>query len=309
MGGTSMNRLRNLFERCVRYGAYPFTLLLCIGVCAYAILNGLDYEAVYGPLVMGLLFFYIAIEFLVPVKREWGMTSRHFLRRDLKFVVINGVTQGLGSALLGWLGLRLSFNSTGPLRTIPFYLSLPILFLISEFLQYWYHRLSHELGGKLGRFMWKVHAAHHLPDRVYVLMHVVGHPFDLLAMNILMMAALPPLLGCTSEVTLVFVVLSNLQGIVSHLNVGIRAGWFNYLLSCPEVHRYHHSTDVEEAKNYGSVWMVYDHLFGTFVYRPGRLPNELGVAEPSAYPDSTNVLGILAMPFCNNKRDDIFFEE
>ena len=292
-----MSRLRTVLQACVTYGAYPSTLLLCIGVCTYAVRNRLDSEAVYGPLVMGLLAFYIAVELLFPLKREWGMTVRNFFRRDVKFLAVNGVVQGVGRAAVGWLAIRLSLDGTGPLRDVPFYLALPILFLVSEFLHYWYHRLSHELGGTVGRFLWRVHAAHHLPNRVYVLMHAVGHPLDLLAMNILMMAVLPPLLGCTPEVTFVFVVLSNLHGIVSHLNVDIRAGWLNYLFSLPEVHRYHHSTEVAEAKNYGSVWMLFDHLFGTFVYRPGQLPDHLGVAEPERYPDSTDVLRVLALPF------------
>jgi sterol desaturase/sphingolipid hydroxylase (fatty acid hydroxylase superfamily) len=292
-----MSRLRSLFQACVTYGAYPVTLLLTLGVCTYAVWNRLDYEAVYGPLVMGLLAFYIAIELLFPLKREWGMTFRNFFRRDVKYFVVNGVTQGVGRAAVGWLAIWLSLESTGPLRNVPFYLALPILFMASEFLHYWYHRLSHELHGPVGGFLWRVHAAHHLPDRVYVLMHAVGHPLDLLAMNILMMAVLPPLLGCTPDVTFVFVVVSNLHGIVSHLNVDIRAGWLNYLFSLPEVHRYHHSTEVGEAKNYGSVWMLFDHLFGTFVYRPGRLPDALGVSEPERYPASTSILRVLALPF------------
>lgn len=297
-----MTRMRSALRAGVTYGAYPVTLVLTIGVSTYAVWNKLDYEVIYGPLVMGLLAFYVALELLFPLKREWGMTFRNFFRRDVKYFVVNGITQGVGRAAVGWLAIRLSLNGTGPLRNVPFYFALPILFLISEFLHYWYHRLSHELPGKAGTFLWKVHAAHHLPDRVYVLMHAVGHPLDLLAMNILLMAVMPPLLGCAPDVTFVFVVISNLHGIVSHLNVDIRAGWFNDLFSLPEVHRYHHSTDVGEAKNYGSVWMLFDHLFGTFVYRPGQLPEALGVAEPERYPASVSILRVLAMPFTSEQR-------
>ena len=292
-----MNLLRKLLQPFVMYGTYPFTLILCLVVCTYAVWRQLDFKAVYGPLVMGLMVFYLVIELLFPLKREWGMTFRTFFHRDVKFLVLNGAVQGVGQAAIGWIAITLSLDSKGPLRNVPFYFALPILFLLSEFLHYWYHRLSHEFGGRVGNFLWKTHAAHHLPDRVYVLMHAVGHPLDLLAMNILMMAILPPVLGCTPDVTFVFVVISNLHGIVSHLNVDIRAGWFNYLFSLPEVHRYHHSTDVTEAKNYGSVFMLFDHLFGTFVYHPGELPVQLGVAAPAKYPDSTKILAVLAMPF------------
>ena len=246
-----MNQLRNLLQPFVTYGAYPFTLVICLTVCTYAVWWQLDFKAVYGPMVMGLMGFYLVIELMFPLKQEWGMTFRNFFHRDVKFLVLNGVVQGVGQAAVGWVAITLSLDSKGPLQNVPFYFALPILCLLSEFLHYWYHRLSHEFGGRIGTFLWKTHAAHHLPDRVYVLMHVVGHPLDLLAMNILMMAILPPILGCTPDVTFVFVVISNLHGIVSHLNVRHPGGVVQLLIFSPRsspVSPQHRSQGGEELR-------------------------------------------------------------
>ncbi len=79
--------------------------------------------------------------------------------------------------------------------------------------------------------------------------------------------------------------------------VHLRAGWFNYLFVGPELHRYHHSADLREAQNYAVVLSLIDVLFGTFVYKPGRLPERIGVADPADYPRSVEVWKIMLLPF------------
>ena len=74
-------------------------------------------------------------------------------------------------------------------------------------------------------------------------------------------------------------------------------GWFNYIFVGTELHRYHHSAEINESKNYGATLSIYDQLFGTFVYHPGRPPAQLGVAEPSGFPDYDQTLAVLKLPF------------
>lgn len=59
-------------------------------------------------------------------------------------------------------------------------------------------------------------------------------------------------LGATREAVFAAGGIIGLQGLVSHCNVDLRAGWFNYLFAGTELHRYHHSGDPREAKNFGS---------------------------------------------------------
>lgn len=291
-----MNSLRRLLQPAVTYGSYPLAFLVCLAACIHAVREGWDFASVHGRLVMGVAAFHIALELLFPMDRRWGMTWRSLLR-DAAYLALNGAVQAGGRAAAGWAAIRLAPDGGGLMAGLPFWAALPLLLLTFEFLQYWHHRWSHEMGGPLGRFLWRVHAAHHLPDRVYVLMHAVGHPLNLLVVNILLMVLLPALLGCRPEVVFVFAVFSNLQGIVTHLNVDVRVGPLNYLLAGAELHRFHHSTDRSEAKNYGAVLSVYDVLFGTFVYRPGGRPAALGVAEPERYPRPHQLLRVLALPF------------
>lgn len=88
-----------------------------------------------------------------------------------------------------------------------------------------------------------------------------------------------------------------LQGLVSHFNVDIKAGPLNYLLVGAELHRFHHSANVAEAKNFGVLTPFWDLVFGTFRYEPKRLPQALGVADPRQYPSSTAIGKVLMLPF------------
>lgn len=258
---------------------------------------GLDYAKTFGLLMLAVLTFYVVLERFFPYRADWDMTMESFVQRDVKFLIVNTLVQESGRIAIGWFALKLALTSDGVLARWPAALSFLLLVVLFEFLQYIYHRLSHELKGRIGGFLWRIHAAHHLPDRLYVMIHAVGHPLDLLVTNVLMMLGLPYLLGASADVTLLFLVFVNAIGIVSHLNVDLRLGWLNYVFVGPEAHRFHHSADAREAKNFGAVLTCFDILFKTFVYRPGRDPKSVGVNDGLAYPDSTHVTDVLALPF------------
>lgn len=179
---------------------------------------------------------------------------------------------------------------------LPWWAQAGIAILISDLLWYWVHRYSHEAQGRLGQWLWKTHVAHHLPQQVYVFMHVVGHPINGAYVRAILM--LPPVfLGFSEEAIFAAAVLTGFQGLVSHFNVDVRAGYLNYLFMGTELHRYHHSAALNEGKNYAAVVTIWDQLFGSFDYHPGSLPDALGVHEPDAYPKDEQLLRVMAIPF------------
>ncbi len=127
-------------------------------------------------------------------------------------------------------------------------------------------------------------------------MHVVGHPFNVIAVRLILTAPLF-FLGFPTEAIFVANMILGLEGLVSRFNVDIRAGWANYVLVGIELHRYHHSADAAEAMNYGAVVPLWDIIFCTFVYRPNVLPRALGVGSPSEYPVDQEILRVLGLPF------------
>lgn len=239
----------------------------------------------------------VTLEFLYPLDQRWRMTWRTFFFRDLKFFLAGGLTGAATNYAFGVIGLNLAAGHTGPATLLPVWLAAPAAILAFDFFQYWQHRWSHEADTPLKLFLWKTHAAHHLPQQVYVLMHPAGHPFNFILLQGLIRIPLFYFLGFTPEALFAATAIMGLQGVVSHCNVDLRAGWFNYIFAGAELHRYHHSADISEGQNYAVTLSLIDVIFGTFVYRPGENPESLGVAEPDAYPRSNQFWRIMLIPF------------
>lgn len=283
-------------RRFVRWLLWPVLFATGAALAGLAITRGWDYGGVYSGFVFATLGLVVLLEVAFPYQARWRMTLRSFLR-DLKYIGANGVTIGLLSAGLGLLSIKLGENAAGPLRDAPLYVAVPAALVVFEFLNYWQHRGMHELGGRAGAFLWRVHAAHHLPDRVYALMHAAGHPINTVIVRAGTMILPWYLLGLSPEALLIANMLNNLQGIVSHANLDIRAGWANYLLVGAELHRYHHSADPAEGKNYAATLSLFDIMHGTFHYRPGTAPARLGVETPALYPSAFEFRKVMALPF------------
>lgn len=71
-----------------------------------------------------------------------------------------------------------------------------------------------------------------------------------------------------------------------HANLPLRNGWLNYVFSMDEVHQWHHSSKPGEGgSNFGRSIVLWDQVFGTFRYQPGRNDSaEIGSYAGSRYP-------------------------
>lgn len=287
--------MREILQKSITYGIYPFLLTVHIITCSLAIYNEWDFKTVslYVSIPQSILL--LAIEFLFPAKSEWKMTWKSFFR-DLKFFASGGSTIFLTNTAIGYVAIYLSEKNKGIFTGLPFVLGFIMTLLLYELVLYWYHRLSHEMSGKLGGFLWRVHSIHHLPDKVYLLMHAVFHPINAIGVSLILQGVLI-VAGIDAKSMYLLNTLVGLQGLFSHYNVDIRAGFLNYIFVGTELHRFHHTADMNESKNYGQIISIWDIAFGTFVYKPGVLPERLGVAEPSQYPTSSEYWKGFLLPF------------
>lgn len=288
--------IENTLRRIVRWGLYPLSWVWVIYGLTRFLAMGVDQRPAWVLITLPLLLTYLVIELTLPMEKRWSMTWRTLLP-DLAYIVSSGATVAVVSAGLAMLTITLSGRADGPAKDWPIWLQLPVLFLVFEFINYHIHRGMHELRGSAGRLLWHIHAAHHLPDRLYLLMHAVSHPLN--AVFVQAIAIILPIwwMGYSPDAVLIFLVINAFHGIISHFNVDIRTGWANYIFIGPEVHRYHHSADISEAKNYGATLTIWDQLFGTFVFRPGLAPRDLGVSSNSNLPTYQQILAVIALPF------------
>lgn len=292
------SKLKQLSTRAIRYGLYP-VLLAATSVFAWnALADPAHLTRYYGAYLGLMLAVMVILEMLFPMKPQWRMTAATFLRRDLPLMALGAAALGLADFAAGAVVIHHSIGHPGWLAKLPTLPAFVMALLAKDLLWYAYHRAAHALGGPVGARLWRLHVTHHLPEQVYVLMHAVGHPLDTVIARALSMLPLF-FLGFAPQVVFLVVVAVSFQGLMSHFNVDIRVGWLNYFLVGTELHRNHHSADRAEAKNFAAVVTLWDHLFGTFHYRPGVAPAALGVEQRHAYPADTAIIALLGWPFRN----------
>jgi sterol desaturase/sphingolipid hydroxylase (fatty acid hydroxylase superfamily) len=284
-------------SRFIQYGFYPLLFAAMLGYAAFEVHQPAGrIGSYYGIYLTALVAVLLLVETLHPLRAEWKMTKASFWRRDLPYMLIGGLTLGLVNYAAGWMILHFGLMRSAAHAALSLIPAVVLALLIPDFLWYWVHRWSHAGRGRLGRRLWKMHLAHHLPQQVYLLMHAVAHPLNTILVRAILTVPLF-FLGFSAEALFVANLVVGLQGFVSHFNVDIRAGWVNYVLMGAELHRYHHSADPAEAKNYAAVVTLWDQLFGTFYYRPGVLAQRLGMEQPGQYPADRELLKVLALPF------------
>ena len=224
------------------------------------------------------------------------MTWANFLKRDLPYMLLGGATMALANYAAGMFILHSGMSRGALLENLPLFPAVILALIIPDFFWYWVHRYSHESRRRLGNWFWRMHLAHHLPQQVYLLMHAVSHPLNVMIVRLILTLPLFAL-GLSVQSLFVANLVLGLQGLVSHYNVDIRTGWWNYILIGTELHHFYHSVDTTEAKNYSAVVTLRDVLFGTFYYRPNQYPEALGVKDAADIPADRELWRTLMLPF------------
>lgn len=149
-----------------------------------------------------------------------------------------------------------------PLPSAPLALAVLVTVLLRSLSAYWAHRASHRIG-----WLWRLHRVHHSDTGVDATTGFRHHPVEqfvsfLFALPAIWLFALPPTAVAIAELVLL------VAGIAEHAN--IRADgrvWraATWLFATPAVHLIHHSSrQAQTDSNYGSLFTVWDRLFGTW---------------------------------------------
>lgn len=159
-----------------------------------------------------------------------------------------------------------------------------------DFMFYATHRIAHEVD-----FFWRFHSVHHCGHRLSFMNASRVHPIDITWRRLL-----PIFVAYQTGVSVEAIIMANTIGatlaVITHMNVNFDFGPLNYFIGTNQIHRWHHSNKIEEAKNF-SVVMLWDHLFGTFVFPKGRArPEKMGLFNELYYP-TQNYWGQLMIPF------------
>ena len=153
----------------------------------------------------------------------------------------------------------------------PFWLQAVAVFLLSDFLIYWGHRLQHNWS-----FLWRFHKVHHTAEHLDFLAAHREHPLDTIyTVGLINLPAI--LLGFSLESVAGLVAFRGIWAIYIHSNVRLPIGPLRMLIGAPELHHWHHDKD-RRAGNYANLSPLMDILFGT--YRcPDHEPESFGIEE------------------------------
>ena len=280
-----MSDNKSIFHQAARWTVYPLTMALA--TLLFFQFKGMDDQFLIATVVPVWVSLAIIAwsEWFIPFKAEWRPNRADWMLDGLYVLFI----QTLLPQVLTWLValfLYRMWKDTGhgiqnfwPHHWSVGWQELAVI-LVSDFLRYWLHRLSHER-----RRLWKLHAVHHSVLKMYWLNTSRFHPVEK-SLQFLMDVFPFMVLGVSEEVIALHLVLYGVNGFFQHCNADVRFGWLNYLVSSTELHRWHHSRSAEESNhNYGNNVIVWDLVFGTFFWPADRQVEELGLTNPD-YPQA-----------------------
>lgn len=131
-------------------------------------------------------------------------------------------------------------------------------FIVVDFVSYWYHRFSHRIN-----FLWAGHVTHHSSSFYNLSNGFRTSPFQGLFRIPFWM--LMPVIGFEPWLLVITFKIAGLHDFFVHTSYIGKLGWLEKVLITPSHHRVHHGkNDIYIDKNYGSVLLLWDKIFGTF---------------------------------------------
>lgn len=274
--------------------SYPCVMLLGLFLQAAMLNSGLGLAvSSYIPIIIGVSLI-TALEVIIPYRAEWKPKANE-VKTDVLFTLLVQILLPKFLAFAVVISLVEPLQSGGLIfhdlwaHNWPVYWQVLLMMVSAEFLRYWLHRSAHICSP-----LWRLHAVHHSSDKLYWLNTGRFHPVEK-AIQFLFDALPFILLGVSAEVLSVYFVFYAINGFFQHSNVNLRMGALNYVISSAQLHRWHHSKDIQESgTNYGNNLIIWDIVFGSHFLPKQREVGELGLINRS-YPMS--FLNQLQTPF------------
>lgn len=269
-----MKTLRNsLIQPSIRFGAYPAVMICTAVLLVWSAQEQLPYYptvpiiAVLGVAIVAIL------ERHFPFHELWrhdhGDTECDAVHAAVNLSVLFGVH---------FLISALPFSRVPALWPTdwPIWTQALLAGIVLDLSLFAIHLLSHRV-----HWLWRFHAIHHSSERLYWLNGERRHPLHAAIMAAPGLAALV-LLGAPASVIGLWLAFLAVHLAFQHSNLDYRVGPLRYVIGAAEVHRWHHKREYEDAQvNFGEFWMLWDHLFRTFLV-PSRdiAATEVGLREP-----------------------------
>jgi sterol desaturase/sphingolipid hydroxylase (fatty acid hydroxylase superfamily) len=247
--------------------------------------------------LLGSTTIFVIIEKLFPLYRgqtifrdEWQNDLVHFAVNHFLVGLILLTVNYCVHRLFGWMATD---TIQSRVEALPFLPQFLLCVFVADFVQYWVHRAYHEVP-----WLWRVHAVHHSTKTLDWLAGSRLHLLELLITRVGVLGALY-VCGFSLPVMNAYIILVGFQAVLIHSNVTLPWGPLKYVITTPDFHHWHHSSDEAAIdRNYSAHFAFIDYLFGTAVRGQKGFPHAYGVVGdymPSGF------LKQQAFPFARKK--------
>ena len=247
-------------------------------------------------IVCGLLFF-LCLESGLPLfKMKYKKFSHGLI--NLAFTIITLIIN-----LVGAIGIlaAVKFNQSnyfGVLHLIelPIWLYVIIGLALMDLIGAWLiHWLEHSIG-----WMWRFHLIHHTDPNVDVTTGLRHHPGEnILRLVFTILAIL--VTGASFGLVMMYQSISVFFAHLTHANIKVPANLdriLSYILVTPNFHKiHHHYMQPHTDSNYGNIFSIWDHVFGT-VKKMACIDDLIyGVDTHMKRNEHSNFMNLLLIPF------------
>jgi sterol desaturase/sphingolipid hydroxylase (fatty acid hydroxylase superfamily) len=292
-------KLSKKFEPALGLLIFPLTMgsALAFTIFGFNYFNW-SHSIVAGLAVLVFGLFIISLwERLLPFRTQWSLSDDDLVT-DISNLFLNGLVTAVEKPLLVALLVGITAHLSSQFGSDlwpshwPLIAQLFSMLLIAEFGRYWIHVAAYKVP-----LLWRLHAVHHSPNRLYFLNASRFHPLEKVLFQLPEVVPFI-LLGTNVETIALYFVFNSVHGFFQHSNIKVRLGPLNYIFSMTELHRWHHSKLIEESdRNFGNNLIIWDIVFGSFYYPKHKEVGDIGLLNPE-YPKS--YIGQLRAPFARS---------
>jgi sterol desaturase/sphingolipid hydroxylase (fatty acid hydroxylase superfamily) len=203
-------------------------------------------------------------------------------------VVVGAVCGACGLTAAAWAS-RSGFGILNQ-AAASLWIAIPVTVVVLDLVSYGWHWANHHVA-----VLWRLHQVHHSDPTFTVSTGVRFHPGELLLSLPFRLAAVV-LIGAPLLAVLAFEIAFTFANLTEHGDITLPSraeNWLARVCITPALHRRHHTrVGPERDTNFGTIFSVWDRMFGTFT------PNDSATRIETGLPgmDDLRLSGVLALP-------------
>ncbi len=213
-----------------------------------------------------LLFIFVIIEYSIPFIRFYYNKKKHILLNSA-FQLFHIIVAISFVGILNYVVHFDAFYHFGILQIIhiPFWLEVIFTVMFFDlFYQYLFHWMSHRIP-----IFWLLHTVHHSDTTMDSSTSFRRHPIEEFT-YFFFFCFITLILGCSIELLTIYLFIHTNYSLFTHANISLSPKlnkYLSYIMVTPNFHQiHHHFTLPYTDSNYGSIFSIWDRVFGTYTF-------------------------------------------